>query len=165
MPSPCGHDPAPPSRVRENLPHTSASAASRGRGTTPLAAREAVIGAIAAKPLVHAQLEVQAIRRPGQISQRAFVVTMDTLRCGTQRTRRRGLSRVHAQGERRRGGIDLVRLEAQRGGVALGNTRVRTGVAGVEMKAAPPSIDDGCEATERPYARSSKVGTYGHGDV
>src|SRR4029434_11221271 len=76
-----------PPRVRENLHHTSASAASRGRGTTPLAAREAVTGAMAAKPLAHAQLEVQAIRRPGQISQRAFVVTMDTLRCGTQRTR------------------------------------------------------------------------------
>jgi hypothetical protein len=73
---------------------------------------------MAAKPLAHAQLEVHAIRRPGQISQRAFVVTMDTLRWGgAQRTRRRGLSRVHAQGERRRGGIDLARLEAQRGGL------------------------------------------------
>ena len=101
---------------RENLPHTSASAASRGRGTTPLAAREAVIGAITAKPLVHAQLEVHARRAPGQMSQRAFVVTMDTLRCGTQRTQRRGRI-AYAQGERRRGGIDLARLEAQRGGL------------------------------------------------
>ena len=116
MPSPCGHDPAPLARQGKSPPYVS-ERYQQGRGTTPLAAREAVIGAIAAKPLVHAQLEVQAIRRPGQISQRAFVVTMDTLRYGTQRTRRRGLSRVHAQGKRRRGGIDLARLEAQRGGL------------------------------------------------
>jgi len=73
---------------------------------------------IAAKPLAHAQLEAHAIRRPGQIRQGAFVVTVDMLRGGgAQRTQRRGLGREHAKGELRRGGIDLTRLEAQRGGI------------------------------------------------
>ena len=36
--------------------------------------------AIAAKPLADAQLEAHAIRRPGQVPQRALVVTMDAMR-------------------------------------------------------------------------------------
>ena len=49
-------------------------------------------GAIAAKPFAHPQLEMHAIRCPGQIREGAFVVTMDATRwCGAERTGHAGL--------------------------------------------------------------------------
>ena len=69
-----------------------------------------------AKPLADAQLEAHPILRPGQVRQGAPIVTMDAPRWGgAQRTGGAGLRRLHAQGDLRRGVIDLTRLEAQHG--------------------------------------------------
>ena len=74
--------------------------------------------AIAAKPLTDAQLEAHAMLCPGQISQGALIVTVDTLRRGgAQRTGHAGLPRAHAQSDLCRGIIDLARLEAQPRGI------------------------------------------------
>ena len=87
-----------------------------GHGGQPFGEDAASAVAIAAKPLADAQLEAHAIRRPGQVGQGALVVTVDAPRWGgAQRTGRGGLRRAHAQGDLRRGVIDLTRLEAQRG--------------------------------------------------
>ena len=44
------------------------------------------------------------------------VMTMDAVRwCGAQGTRRGGLDRAHCEGDLRRGGVDVIRVEAQRG--------------------------------------------------
>ena len=68
------------------------------------------------KPLADAQLEAHAIGCPGQIGERALIVTVETLRrCGAQRTPSRGLGRAHVQGDLCRSLIDRTRLEAQRG--------------------------------------------------
>ncbi len=73
-------------------------------------------GAVAAAPFAHAQLKAHTILRPGQIGQRALVVTMDAPgRGGAQRTGCAGLGRAHAQGDLGRGSIDLARLQVQRG--------------------------------------------------
>jgi hypothetical protein len=85
-------------------------------GGQPFGEDAAAAAAIAAKPLADTQLKAHVIRRPGQVSQGAFVVTMDTLRRGgAQRTGHAGLHRAHAQGDLCRRVIDLTRLEAQRG--------------------------------------------------
>ena len=69
--------------------------------------------AIAAKPLADPELEAHARLRPGQVRQGAPIVTMDaTCWGGAQRTGRVGLRRLHAQGDLRRGVIDVTRLEA-----------------------------------------------------
>ena len=87
-------------------------------GGQPFGEDMAAAVAIAAKPLADAQLEAHAILRPGQISQGALIVTMDTLRRGgAQRTGHAGLHRAHAQGDLGRGVIDLARLEAQQRGI------------------------------------------------
>ena len=72
--------------------------------------------AIGAKPLADAQLQPHTVLRPGQVGEGACVVTMDAPRwSGAERTGCAGLDRLHAQGDLRRGVIDLTRLEAQRG--------------------------------------------------
>ena len=69
-----------------------------------------------AKPFADPQLEVHSILRPGQVCQGAPIVTMDASGWGgAQRTGGVGLRRLHAQGDLRRGVIDLTRLEAQCG--------------------------------------------------
>ena len=75
-------------------------------------------GAIAAKPLADAQLEAHPILRPGQVRQGAPIVTMDASRWGgAQRTGGAGLRRLHAQGDLRRGVVDVTRLKAQERGI------------------------------------------------
>ena len=79
----------------------------------PFGKEAAAAVAIAAKPLADAQLEAHAVLRPGQISQRTLIGTVDTLRWhGAQRTGYRGLGRVDPQGDLCRGVIDLTCLEA-----------------------------------------------------
>src|SRR6266446_2188525 len=88
-------------------------------------------GTFVAQPCADPQLEGHPILRPGQVCQGAPVVTMDTPRwSGTERTGRTDLGRLHAQGDLRRGVIDLTRLEAQRGriGQQTGQDR-RLGIA------------------------------------
>jgi hypothetical protein len=115
-PGPPRRAPPPPSAER--------AAAYDGPRRPPFGKDAATAVAIAAPPLAHAQLEAHAVRRPGQISQRALVVTMETpRRDSAERTGHAGLRRAHAQGDLRRGVIDMTRLEAQRGGT--GNKRVR----------------------------------------
>ena len=83
-------------------------------GRQPFGEDAAAAGAIAAKPLAHPELEVHAIRRPGQIRQGPLVVTMDTPGPGSaQRAGRAGLRRAHAQRDLGCGVIDLARLKAQ----------------------------------------------------
>ena len=75
-------------------------------------------GAVTAKPFADTQLEAHTILRPGQVRQGAPIVTMDAPGWGgAQRTGCAGLRRLHAQGDLRRGVIDLARLEAQHGRV------------------------------------------------
>ena len=87
-------------------------------GGQPFGKDAAVTGAIAAKPLADAELEAHPILRPGQVRQGAPIVTMDAS-CwgGAQRTGGVGLCRLHAQGDLRRGGVDVTRLEAQPRGI------------------------------------------------
>ena len=78
----------------------------------------AMAGAIAAKPLADTQLEAHPILRPGQVRQGAPIVTMDASRwSGAQRTGGAGLRRLHAQGDLRRGIVDVTRLKAQARGI------------------------------------------------
>ena len=75
-------------------------------------------GAIAAQPLADAPLQGHPILGPGQVRQGAPIVTMDASGWGgAQRTGCVGLRRLHAQGDLRRGIVDVPRLEAQRGGI------------------------------------------------
>ena len=61
-------------------------------GGQPFGEDAAATVAITAKPLADAQLEMHAIRRPGQIREGACVVTMDATRwCGAERTGHAGL--------------------------------------------------------------------------
>ena len=72
--------------------------------------------AIAAKPLAHAELEAHAILRPGQVGEGALIMTVDTPRwCGAEWTWHTGLRRGHEQGDLRRSGIDVTRVDVQRG--------------------------------------------------
>jgi hypothetical protein len=76
----------------------------------------AAAAAIAAKPFADAELEAHPILRPGQVRQGAPIVTMDTpRRSSAQRTGGAGLRRLHAQGDLRRGVVDLAGREAQHG--------------------------------------------------
>jgi hypothetical protein len=85
-------------------------------GRQPFGEDATAAATIGAKPFANAQLERHPILRPGQVCQGAPVVTMDTPRwSGAERTGRADLGRLHAQGDLRRGVIDLTRLEAQRG--------------------------------------------------
>jgi hypothetical protein len=89
-----------------------------GHRGQPFGEDAALAVAIAAEPLADTQLEAYAILRPGQISQGAFVVAVDTPRReSAERTGHAGLHRAHAQGDLCRGVIDGTRLEAQRGGI------------------------------------------------
>lgn len=85
-------------------------------GGQPFGEDAAVTGAIAAKPLADAELEAHPILRPGQVRQGAPIVTMDAP-CwgGAQRTGGVGLRRLHAQGDLRRGVVNLAGLEVQHG--------------------------------------------------
>jgi hypothetical protein len=64
----------------------------------------------------HAELEAHPILRPGQVRQGAPIVTMDAP-CwgGAQWPGGVGLRRLHAQGDLRRGVVDVTRLKAQHG--------------------------------------------------
>ena len=76
----------------------------------------ATAGAIAAQPLAHAEREAHAILRPGQVGEGALIRTVDTPRwCGAEWTGHTGLRRGHAQRALRRSGIDVTRVEVQRG--------------------------------------------------
>ena len=87
-------------------------------GGQPFGEDTAVTGAVAAKPLADAELEAHPILRPGQIREGAPIVTMDAARWrGAQRTGRAGLGRAHAQGNLRRGVVDVTRLKAQARGI------------------------------------------------
>ena len=89
-----------------------------GHGGQPFGEDTAAAVAIAAEPPADVQLQAHTIRRPGEVGEGAFVMTVDTLRCGgAQRTGHTGLYRAHTQGDLRRGGIDFARCEAQRGGI------------------------------------------------
>src|SRR5262249_49588474 len=89
--------------------------------------------AIAAKPLADTQLKAHVIRRPGQVSPGAFVVTMDTLRRdGAERTRARALGRAYPQGELCRASIDVTRVKAQRGGIREQGGKDCTRLCGAE---------------------------------
>jgi hypothetical protein len=73
---------------------------------------------MAAKLLADAQPQAHAVLCPGQISQGAFVMAMDTTRLGSaERTRRRGLRRAHRERDLRRGGVDVTHGEVQRGDI------------------------------------------------
>ena len=74
--------------------------------------------AITTKPLAGTELEAHPILRPGQVRQGAPIITMEAPRwCGAQRTGRVGLRRLHAQGDLRRGVVDVTRLKAQKRGI------------------------------------------------
>src|SRR4030095_11310593 len=89
----------------------------------------AAAAAIAAKPFAHAQLEAHPILRPRQVRQGAPIVTMDAPRWGSaQRTGCAGLRRLHAQGNLRRGVVNLAGLEAQHG--RIGSQAGKEGVQG-----------------------------------
>ncbi len=89
-----------------------------GNGGQSFGEDAAVTGAIAAKPLAHAQLQAHAIRRPGQIGQDAAITTMDAVRRGgTARAGHAGLRRPYAQGNLCCGVIDVTRLKAQQRGI------------------------------------------------
>ena len=84
----------------------------------PFGKDAAVTVAIAAKPLADAQLQPHTVLRPGQVRQGAPVVTMDASGWGgAQRTGGVGLRRLHAQGDLRRGVVDVTRLKAQARGI------------------------------------------------
>jgi len=90
-------------------------AARPGGGDGRQAFREdaAAAAAIAAKPFADPQLEAHPILRPGQVRQGAPIVTMDAPRwSGAERTGRADLGRLHAQGDLRRGGVNVTRVEA-----------------------------------------------------
>jgi hypothetical protein len=91
------------------------SARPRGRHGGEAFGEEATAArAMAAKPLADAPLETHTRLRPGQVCQGAPIVTMDAPRwSGAQRTGRAGLRRLHAQGDWRRGVINLAGLQAQ----------------------------------------------------
>jgi hypothetical protein len=87
-------------------------------GRQPFGEDAATAAGIAAKPFADPQLEVHTVLRPGQISQSAFIVTVDMMRRGgAQRTRCRSLGRAHAQGDLGRGVINRPRLKAQERGI------------------------------------------------
>jgi hypothetical protein len=83
-----------------------------------LLTKHTAASAIAAKPFAHPQLEAHPILRPGQVRQGAPIVTMDAPRWGgAQRTGGAGLRRLYAQGDLRRGVVDVTRLKAQARGI------------------------------------------------
>jgi len=68
-------------------------------------------GTIAAQPFADPQLEADLILRPGQVCQGAPIGTMEAPRwSGAERTGGAGLRRLHAQGDLRRGVVDVTRL-------------------------------------------------------
>ena len=87
-------------------------------GGQPFGEDTAAAVAITAKPLADTQLEAHPILRPGQVRQGAPVVTMDAPGWGgAQRTGCAGLRRLHAQGDLRRGVVDVTCLKAQERGI------------------------------------------------
>jgi len=85
----------------------------RRHGGQPFGTEAARAVAIAAAPLVHAELQTHLIGRPGQVGAGAFVRTGEPpRRGGTQRTRGQRRHRAHAPGERCGGGVDMTRVKA-----------------------------------------------------
>jgi hypothetical protein len=98
-------------------PQGAARPGGRHRGQA-LGEDTAAASTIAAKPLADPQLEGHAILRPGQVRQGAPIITMDASRWGgAQRTGGAGLRRVQAQGDLRRGVVDVTHLKAQERGI------------------------------------------------
>ena len=88
----------------------------RSHGGQPFGTDAARAVAIAAEPLVHAELHTYLIVRPGQVGEGALIMTVDTPRwCGAEWTWHTGLRRGHEQGDLRRSGIDVTRVDVQRG--------------------------------------------------
>ena len=87
-------------------------------GRQPFGEDTAAAVAITTKPFADTELEAHPILRPGQVRQGAPVVTMDAPSWGgAQRTGGAGLRRLHAQGDLRRGVVDVTCLKAQERGI------------------------------------------------
>ena len=80
----------------------------RSHGGQPFGEHATMTGAMAAKPLAHAEFEPHTIRRPGQIREGPFVVAVNVLRgVSTLRTRGRGLGRAHRERDLGHGGVNV----------------------------------------------------------
>ena len=84
-----------------------------GDGRQPLRKDTTATSAIAAKPLADTKLEPHAIRGPRQIGEGTEILAVDTPSWrGTQRAGNTGLRRAYLEGDLRRGGVNVARVEA-----------------------------------------------------